>query len=165
MNSKYIRVFGLLLISSSIILMDIVWFSPALVALGVVCIFYSPEHYQLVTYEKDVCINVDYLNKLVDVKIAQPLGSIDPEYGYIYPINYGYIKNTMAGNNENLDAYILGEFNPIEVHKGRVIAIIKRTTSNDEKLIVCNKDKKYTKDQIKALVEFRERDFDYTIIK
>lgn len=165
MNSKYIRIVGFLMVCSSIILMDKVWFSPALGALGIVCIFYSPEYYQLNTNEKDVCINIDYLNKLVDVNIAQPLGSIDEEYGYIYPINYGYIKNTMSGTDEELDAYILGEFNPIEKYNGRVIAIIKRINCNDEKLIVCNKDKRYTKEQIKVLVEFRERYFDYIIIK
>jgi len=145
--------------------MDKVWFSPALGALGIVCIFYNPEYYQLNTYEKDVCINIDYLNKLVNVKIDKPLGYSDPKDGYIYPINYGYIEDTMGGNQEELDAYILGEFNPMEEYNGRVIAIIKTRNCNNEKLIVCNKNKKYTKEQIKALVEFRERYSDYIIIK
>ena len=165
MNSKNIRIIGFILGSLSIILMDKVWFSPALGALGLICIFYSPEYDQLNVYEKDVCINIDYLNKLVDVKVAQPLGSMDPKDGYVYLINYGYIENTMDGSNEELNAYILGEFDPIKEYKGRVIAIIKIKNCNDEKLIVCNKNKKYTKEQIKALLEFRERNSDYIIIK
>ena len=57
--------------------------------------------------------NKHYLNKIVKAKIDRPLGSKHPKYNYIYPINYGYIPNTISGDGEELDCYILGVFEPI----------------------------------------------------
>lgn len=68
----------------------------------------------------------EYLGTIVDVEIDRPLGSKHPEYNYLYPINYGYIPNTEAKDGKEIDAYILGEFEPLVRFKGRVIAIIKR---------------------------------------
>ncbi len=40
----------------------------------------------------------EYLNKTVNVKIDRPLGSKHPQYGFIYPVNYGFIPNIISGN-------------------------------------------------------------------
>lgn len=56
----------------------------------------------------------EYLGTIVDVEIDRPMGSKHPEYNYIYPINYGYIPNTKAKDGEEIDAYVLGEFEPLE---------------------------------------------------
>ena len=40
--------------------------------------------------------NKHYLNKIVKVKIDRPLGSKHPKYNFIYPVNYGYIPNTIS---------------------------------------------------------------------
>ena len=45
-----------------------------------------------------------------------------------------------------------------------VLAIIKRKNDIEDKLVVCNDLNKYNKDQIKALVEFKERFFESTIL-
>jgi inorganic pyrophosphatase len=37
---------------------------------------------------------------------------------------------------EELDAYILGVFEPLEVFRGKCIAVINRLNDNDDKLIV-----------------------------
>lgn len=105
----------------------------------------------------------EYLGKNVLVKMDRPLGSKHPKHGFIYPVNYGFIPNTISGDGEELDAYVLGEFSPVDTYNGKVIAIIHRTNDNDDKLIVSNKD--YTDDQIRALTEFQERFFESIIIR
>ena len=55
----------------------------------------------------------EYLNKTVNVKIDRPLGSKHPQYGFIYPVNYGFIPNTISGDGEELDCYILGVSEPL----------------------------------------------------
>ena len=106
----------------------------------------------------------DYLNKVVTVKIDRPMGSHHPKHGFIYPINYGFIPNTVSGDGEELDAYLLGVFEPVETYTGKVIAIIRRQDDDDDKLIVVPSDNTYTKDQILALTEFQERFFKPEII-
>ncbi len=107
----------------------------------------------------------DYLGKEVTVKVDRPLGSRHPKHNFMYMINYGYIPNTISGDGEELDAYLLGEFEPVEKCTGKVIAIIKRTNDNDDKLIVSVNNKNYTDDAIKALTEFQERYFESIIIR
>ena len=106
-------------------------------------------------------MNKEYLGKEVTVKMDRPFGSKHPKKGFIYPINYGYIPNTISGDGEELDAYVLGVFEPVEEYTGKVIAIIHRTNDNDDKLVVSNKE--YTDDQIRALTEFQEAYFESEI--
>jgi len=103
----------------------------------------------------------EYLGQTVTVKMDRPFGSKHPKKGFIYPINYGYIPNTVSGDGEELDAYVLGVFEPVEEYTGKVIAIIHRINDNDDKLIVANKN--YTDDQIRALTEFQEAYFESEI--
>ena len=107
----------------------------------------------------------DYLNKDVLVKIDRNLGSKHPKHGFIYTLNYGYIPNTISGDGEELDAYVLGVYEPIEEFKGNVIAIIHRTDDEDDKLVVAPKNINYSDDAIKALTEFQERFFNSIIIR
>lgn len=106
----------------------------------------------------------DYLNKAVTVKIDRPMGSHHPKHDFIYPINYGFIPDTISGDGEELDAYLLGVFEPVETYTGKVIAIIRRQDDDDDKLIVVPKDKSYTPNQILALTEFQERFFKPEVI-
>ena len=78
----------------------------------------------------------DYLEKEVEIKIDRPLGTRHSKHGFMYMINYGFIPNTVSGDGEELDAYLLGEYEPVEESKGKVIAIIYRTNDDDDKLIV-----------------------------
>ena len=107
----------------------------------------------------------DYLNKEVEVTIDRPLGSRHPKHNFMYMVNYGYIPNTISGDNEELDAYVLGVFEPMEKFNGKVIAYIHRINDDDDKLIVVPKDKNYTNEQKEALTEFQERFFKSTIIR
>lgn len=107
----------------------------------------------------------DFLSKKVKVVMDRKLGSTHPKHGFIYTLNYGYIPNTISGDNEELDAYLLGVFEPVDTLEGKVIAVIHRTNDDDDKLVVAPFDKNYTNDQIKALTEFQERFFDSVIIR
>lgn len=111
-------------------------------------------------------VNVkDYLEKEVEIKIDRPLGTRHPKHGFIHMINYGFIPNTVSGDGEELDAYLLGEYEPVEESKGKVIAIIHRTNDDDDKLIVSKEGKDYSDDAIRALTEFQEKYFDSVIIR
>lgn len=60
----------------------------------------------------------EFLGKKVEVIIDRPMGSKHPRWNFIYPINYGYIPNTLSGDGEELDAYVLGIFEPLEKYEG-----------------------------------------------
>lgn len=110
-------------------------------------------------------MNKEYIGKIIDIKIDRPFGSKHPKHGFIYPVNYGYVPNTTSGDGEELDAYLLGVYEPVEEYTGKCIAIIHRTDDDDDKLIVVPKDKEYTNDQIDALTEFQEQYFKHIIIR
>ena len=109
--------------------------------------------------------NAEYIGKIIDIKIDRPFGSKHPKHEFIYPVNYGFIPNTISGDGEELDCYLLGVFEPVERYKGKCIAIIHRTNDNDDKLIIVPNGKNYSDDAINALVEFQERYFEHTIIR
>ena len=106
-----------------------------------------------------------YIGKLVEVKMDRPVGSKHPKYGFIYPVNYGYVPNTISSDGEELDCYVLGVFEPIDEFKGKCIAVIHRTNDNDDKLIIVPEEKVYSDDAIRALTEFQERFFESIIIR
>lgn len=105
-----------------------------------------------------------YLGRKVTVVMDRPLGSKHPKYDLIYPINYGYIPHTLAGDGEEVDAYVIGEFEPLQQCTGYVVAIVKRKNDVEEKCVVCREKNKYTREQIMALIEFQERFFEIEII-
>ena len=109
--------------------------------------------------------NQKYLNKTLKIKIDRPLGSKHPKHGFIYPVNYGYIPNTISGDGEELDCYLLGVFEPLNDFEGKCIAIIHRTNDNDDKLIVVPENKNYSDEAINALTEFQEQYFEHIIIR
>lgn len=110
-------------------------------------------------------MNKNYLGKIVKVKMDRPLGCKHPKHGFIYPVNYGFIPNTISGDGEELDAYVLGEHKPLDEFEGEVIAIIHRTNDNDDKLVVMEKGRTYSDEQIRALTEFQERFFESVIYR
>ena len=107
-----------------------------------------------------------FLNKTVTVKIDRPLGSKHPKFNYIYPINYGYIPDTISGDGEELDAYIIGIDTPCEEFTGVCIAIIHRLNDNDDKLIVLPQElKNITDKEIQEATNFQEKYFISKIIR
>ena len=115
--------------------------------------------------EKKHDIGKDFLGKIVTVKMDRPLGTTHPKHGFIYEVNYGFVPNTLSGDGEELDAYVLGEHRKLEEFEGRVIAVIHRTNDDDDKLVVMQDGRNYTDDQIEALLEFQERFFEHVILR
>lgn len=107
----------------------------------------------------------DFLGKVVEVKIDRKLGTNHPKHGFIYMLNYGFIPNTISGDGEELDAYVVGVFEPVDSYIGKVIAVIHRTNDDDDKLVVSPQGVDYSIDAIRALTEFQERFFESEIIK
>ena len=106
----------------------------------------------------------EFIGKEVGIVIDRALGTKHPKHGFIYTVNYGYVPNVLSGDNEELDAYLLGVFNPVESYKGKCIAVIHRTNDDDDKIIVVPDGVNYTDEQIKALTEFQERFFESVIM-
>ena len=109
--------------------------------------------------------NKNYLDTILKIKIDRPFGTKHPKHGFIYPVNYGYVPNTISGDGEELDAFLLGVFEPVEEFEGECIAIIHRTNDDDDKLVIVPQGKNYSNDAINALTEFQEQYFEHIIIR
>lgn len=107
----------------------------------------------------------DFLGKLVRVQMDRPLGSKHPKHGFTYEVNYGFIPNTISGDGEELDAYVLGPDYPIQDFLGRCIAIIHRTNDNDDKLVVVPDGFDFPDEHIEQQTAFQEQWFKHTIIR
>jgi len=108
----------------------------------------------------------DYLGKEVYVKIDRPIGSSHPKYpDHIYLVNYGFVPNTISGDGEELDCYILGEYKPLKEYTGKCIAIIHRLNEDDDKLIIVPENKTFTDSEIKLLTDFQEMYYESVIIR
>jgi len=105
------------------------------------------------------------LCQITSIKTDRPMGSQHPEWGFIYPVNYGYVPDIIAPDGEELDAYILGVFEPLDVFEGQCIAVIHRREEEDPKLVIVPEGVRYSDEQILALVEFQERFFNSFIVR
>lgn len=110
-------------------------------------------------------VATDFLGKIVQANIDRPLASCHPKHDFLYLLNYGYIPGTTAPDGEELDAYILGVFEPLTEFTGRCIAVIHRLDDDDDKLVLVPDGKQYTDEQILALVEFQEQFFTPVVIR
>ena len=106
----------------------------------------------------------DYLGKILKVKIDRPLGSAHPKHGYIYPVNYGFIPDTVAPDGEEVDVYVLGESTPISQTSGKCIAYIQRHDDVEDKLVISTDNRDYSKEEIYGFIDFQEQFFDVTIL-
>lgn len=77
-----------------------------------------------------------FLHQTLTIKIDRPLGSNHPKWNFTYPVNYGFVPDTISGDGEEIDAYVLGISEPMEIFTGICIAIIHRTDDDDDKLII-----------------------------
>lgn len=104
------------------------------------------------------------IGSLVKVTVDRPLGSYHPVYSDLYyPINYGYVKDIIAGDGEEQDAYILGVYEPVTEFVGRVIAVIHRLNDAEDKWVVAPEGTFFSKEQIMELTKFQEQYFEIEI--
>lgn len=106
-----------------------------------------------------------FLGTTVTVTIDRPLGSKHPKHGFVYEVNYGFIKGVTAPDGEELDAYVLGVDEPIVLYTGTCIAIAHRRDDDDDKLIVVPDGIHLSDDEIRTAIHFQERWFMTEIVR
>lgn len=115
---------------------------------------------------RDLLNCISYIGKSVNVVIDRPINSFHPDWkNHQYLTNNGYVPNTVSGDGEEIDCYVLGENKPLKTYTGKCIALIHRLDDNDDKLIIVPEDTNYTNEQIKALVEYQEKYFNSVIMR
>ena len=102
----------------------------------------------------------EYLGREVTVTIDRPLGRRHPEHDLRYPVNYGHLPGTTSGDGEAIDAYVLGIAEPVREAVGIVVGVVLRADDVEDKLVVAADGRRYSADEIAALVAFQERYFD-----
>ena len=87
--------------------------------------------------------------------------------GYLnlkFKVNYGFVPNTISGDGEEIDCYVLGENNPLDEYIGKCIAVIHRMDEDDDKLIIVPEGKQFSEAEIKAVTDFQEKYYKSIII-
>ena len=104
----------------------------------------------------------DLLGRRIRVVIDRPIGY--DHQGIIYPVNYGYIPGTTAGDGEEQDVYILGVSEPIVEFDGVVIGAAIRKDDVEDKLIAAPAGMNFSREQIAQAIHFQEQFFDTEIV-
>lgn len=100
------------------------------------------------------------IGKKVNGRIDRPIGSRHPQHPeMVYPINYGYVDDVFAGDDEKQDVYVLGTEDPLDEYEGIVIAVYHRTNDNEDKWIVSLDGRNYTDEEILNMICFQEQHF------
>lgn len=105
-----------------------------------------------------------WIGREVEVVVDRPAGSTHPDGEPMYPINYGFLPGTEAGDGEAIDAYVLDPAGPVSRAVGRVIAVVHRRDDVEDKLVVAADGVVRSPEQITAAVAFQERFFDSTVV-
>ena len=120
------------------------------------------DNYPVVLYN---AATNQYINKTVMVTMDRPLGSKHPKHGFIYPVNYGFIPYTISGDDEELDAYVLGVDKPLKQFIGKCVAVVHRTDDNDDKLVVVPDNMQLSDEKIEQQIAFQEKWFKHILIR
>lgn len=104
----------------------------------------------------------EYLGKVVTVEIDRPIGYVHHTKGVTlhYTVNYGFLPGVMGGDGDEQDVYVLGVEKPLERFTGRVIAAIRRSDDNEDKLVAAPEGMEFHQAQIAEAVHFVEKYFD-----
>lgn len=122
---------------------------------------YLRGKHDFIIYTLRKALVYSYRGKMVDVVIDRPIGSAHPKYeDMIYPLNYGFIPNVLAGDGKELDVYLMGLDVPVKEYKAKVIAIVHRHNDVEDKLVAAPEDMYFTKSEIEDAVRFQEQYFD-----
>ena len=108
----------------------------------------------------------EYLGKTVTVEIDRPIGHVHVTKGITlrYTVNYGFLPGITGGDGEEQDVYVLGVSERLERFTGTVIAAIRRSDDNEDKLVAAPDGMSFCIDEIVRAVEFVEKYFDSTVV-
>ena len=68
-------------------------------------------------------------------------------------------------DGEELDVYVLGVSEPVDMFNGECVARIHRLNDDDDKLIVVSTGQTYGDEQIRSVTDFQEQYFESVIIR
>jgi len=105
----------------------------------------------------------EFVGRLVGVQVDRPLGSPHPEFGFAYPVNYGFVHGVAAPDGDEFDVYVLGVPEPRQRFVARCIAVVHRLDDDDDKLAVVPDGVQMFDAEIRQLTHFQEQYFDSTI--
>lgn len=111
----------------------------------------------------------NWLGKTVSAVIDRPIGyrHVTDRGTVIYPVNYGYIPNTVGGDGEEIDVYVLGPDVPVHEAHGIIAGVIRRTDDCEIKLVMAADSAApadFTQNVIREKTSFVERFFHSEII-
>jgi predicted kinase len=104
------------------------------------------------------------LGKRISIQIDRPLGSSHPEHGFRYPVNYGFVPETLGGDGEALDAYVLEVTEPLKTFEGECIAIVRRRKERDDKLVIVPSGLSLSEKEVRRALDFQEQFFESDFI-
>ncbi len=100
------------------------------------------------------------IGKMVSGTVDRPLGFAHPRYPeMIYPINYGYVNDVIAGDGEKQDVYLFGTNKPQKSFRGKVVAVWHRFDDVEDKWIVSLDGDDVTEEKILGDISFQEQFF------
>ena len=103
-----------------------------------------------------------HMGKHVHIVVDRPVGYRHGDI--LYPINYGYLPDVIAGDGEEQDVYILGVSQPLAEFDGIVIGAALRRNDVEDKLIAAPAGMTFTPEEMARAVHFQEQYFDSRII-
>lgn len=125
---------------------------------------YLRGKHDFIVYTLRKALVYSYREKMVDVVIDRPIGSVHPKYeDMIYPLNYGFIPNVFGGDGEELDVYLMELNVPVKEYKAKVIAIVHRHNDVEDKLVAAPEGMSFMKMEIEDAVRFQEQYFESEI--
>ena len=103
-----------------------------------------------------------HMGKKVHIVVDRPVGYLHGDI--LYPVNYGYLPEVIAGDGEAQDVYILGISEPLESFDGYIIGAIRRKDDVEDKLVAAPEGMQFHQAQIAEMVAFQEQYFDSKVI-
>ena len=110
----------------------------------------------------DATLNLEeWVGREIRVVVDRPLGTRHPRAGFEYEVNYGFVPGVLAPDGEELDVYLLGTSEPVEVcEAAEVIAIVRRRDDVEDKLVAVVGAESWDEAKIADAIRFQERFFD-----
>lgn len=100
------------------------------------------------------------IGKIVSGTVDRPSGTAHPRYPeMIYPINYGYVNNVLAGDGAKQGVYLFGTNNPVKNFRGKVVAVWHRFDDAGDKWIVSLNGEDIAEEKILGDISFQEQFF------
>ena len=100
------------------------------------------------------------------MKVDRPIGSVHPKHKDMkYPINYGYIPDTLSFDGQEIDAYLLGVSRSITQFEGICIAVIHRIDDVEDKLVIAPQHLEFSDKEILSQTNFQEQYFKTSLMR